>query len=200
MWQQIRKRARSAALIGTAAALVGGGMALAADGGGGSGSGSSGSSSQEQPLPPPLPPPERDLTYAEIHVVRDGEAKVIRTDAGEIASTSEDSITVSENDGNDVTIPIDGHTKFATGPDEQGDVSDLQQGDHVMVTATKGEAADLVFVVPTRAELRAMERRGAAIHRAFKAHGRPGRLMGRPPGGPPGIGMAIPMPPPRGGR
>jgi hypothetical protein len=191
MLDQIRKHARSAALIGTAAALVGGGVALAADDGGAGGSGSSsGSSAQEQPAPPPLPPPDRDLTYAEIHVQRDGEAQVIRTDAGTVASTSEDSITVSENDGNDVTIPIDGDTKFATGPGEEGDVSDLEEGDRVLVTGPKGEAADIVFVPPTRGELQ----------RAFKAPGRHGRLVPPPPAGRPGAGMAIPLPPPQGRR
>ena len=191
MLDLIRKHGRSAALIGTAAALVGGGVALAADDGGGSGSGgSSGSSAQRPPAPPPLPPPDKDLTYAEIHVQRDGEAQVIRTDAGTVASTSDDSITVSENDGNDVTIPIDGDTKFASGPGEAGDVSDLEQGDRVLVTGPKGEAADVVFVPPTRSEMR----------RAFKRHGRAGRLMPPPPGGAPGAGMAIPLPPPQGGR
>lgn len=201
MLDQIRRHGRSAALLGTAAALVGGGVSLAADGGGAGESGSSsGSSAKELPAPPPLPPPDRDLTYAEIHVQRDGEAQVIRTDAGTVASTSEDSITVSENDGNDVTIPIDGETKFATGPGEKGAVSDLRQGDRVLVTGPKSEAADIVFVPPGRAELRALERRGAAIHRAFKAPGRHGRLMPAPPGGAPGVGIAIPLPPPGAGR
>jgi hypothetical protein len=191
MFDLIRKRGRSAALIGTAAALVGGGMALAADDSGSGSDDSSAGSIQELPAPPPLPPPDRDLTYAEIHVQRNGEAQVIRTDAGTIASTSADSITVTENDGNDVTIPIDDETKFATGPGEEGDVSDLQQGDRVLVTGPKGEAADIAFVPPTRAELR----------REFKGHGgRHGRLMPPPPGAAPGAGMAIPLPPPQGGR
>jgi hypothetical protein len=192
MFDQIRRRGRSAALIGTAAALVGGGMALAADdGSSGSGSGSSGDgSAQGLPTPPPLPPPDRNLTYAEIHVQRNGEAQVIRTDAGKVASTSDDSITVTENDGNDVTIPIDDETRFATGPGGEGDVSDLEPGDRVLVTAPKGEAADMVFAPPTRGELR----------QAFKAHGgRRGRL-GPAPQGAPGVGMAIPLPPPQGGR
>jgi len=192
MFDQIRRRWRSAALIGTAAALVGGGMALAADDNGSGSQGSSGSSgsAQELPAPPPLPPPDQDLTYAEIHVQRNGEAQVIRTDAGKVASTSDDSITVTENDGNDVTIPIDDETKFATGPGEEGDVSDLAEGDRVLVTGPKGEAADIVFAPPTRAELR----------RAFKGNGaRRGRPM-PPPAGAPGIGMAIPLPPPQGGR
>ena len=182
----------TALLIGTAAALVGGGMALAADdnGSGRQGSGGSSGSAQSLPGPPPLPPPDKNLTYAEIHVQRDGEAQVIRTDAGEVASTSADSITVSENDGNDVTIPIDDETKFATGPGEEGDVSDPAEGDRILVTGSKGEAADIVFVPPTRAELR----------REFKGHGlRRGRLM-PPPAGAPGAGMAIPLPPPQGGR
>ena len=72
-----------------------------------------------------------------------------------------------------MTIPIDDETKFATGPGEEGDVSDLAEGDRVLVTGPKGEAADIVFVPPTRAELR----------REFKGHGaRPGRLMPPPRG------------------
>jgi hypothetical protein len=187
MIETIRRRGRSAALIGVAAALVGGGMALAADDGSG---GANGASGQESPAPPPLPPPMENLTYAEFHIQHNGNAEVVRTDAGKVLSADQSGITLSENDGNEVTIPVDEDTRVAASPDKEGKISDLEQGDQVLVTGPKGEAADFIFVPPDESELR----------RAFHARGSGEGDVIPAPRGAPGAGLAIPLPPPGGGR
>lgn len=154
--QQGRSAARSAAMLGVAGAMVGGGMALAGEDGG-SGEGAEGTpdwveavdvDADAQLLPPPPPiaalGDPGDLTYAEFHVQRDGEAVVIRSDAGEVVSADEHSITVAENDGNEVSIPVDEETLVLADPGEDGSVSDLSPGDQVIVDGPKGEAADSI--------------------------------------------------------
>jgi hypothetical protein len=99
-----------------------------------------------------------DVTYSEIHVMRDGAPVVLRDDRGEIASVSSDSITVTENDGNDVTIPVDSDTKVLIPPDKPGEmpadstVDDLETGQQVMVHREEGQAADFIGVIPDNAE------------------------------------------------
>lgn len=164
-------------------ALLVGGFALAAQGddsGQGSGNGPELDQTFELPAPPPgaftarfhgKPPKgaprggvvafagpgplaDGELTYSETHVMRDGEAVVLRDDRGEVASVSSDSITVSENDGSDVTIPVDSDTKVGIPPDKPGEapadstVADLQEGQQVMVHREDGQAADFIGVIP----------------------------------------------------
>jgi hypothetical protein len=72
--------------------------------------------------PPPLGPATGDLTYAELHVQKDGKAETIRLDQGKITAVGGSSITLAENDGSEVTIPVDGETKVL-GPPEGGSVA-----------------------------------------------------------------------------
>ena len=195
MIEKMRRNARSALLIGAAAALVGGGMALAAGNGSeGSGSGS-GSGSGTAAVPrdaPPLPPPGGapgggDLTFAEFHVLKNGSETVFRTDAGTVKSADDSSLTITENDGTDVTIPVDSGTKVLAGPDKEVSVSQLDRGSDVNVSRQDGEAADVIFVVPSRSEMKAMAP-GDSDH--------DGRFGPRPGGPPPGF--AMPAPPAQG--
>jgi hypothetical protein len=199
MIDSIRRNARAAALVGAAAALVSGGMAIAADGGGGGSAADAKSARAPSPPLPPLPPLPRpagaggDLTFAEFHVRRDGVSKVFRTDAGKVESVGTDSVTIAENDGSKVEIPVDSDTKVFAGPGKETGIGGLEQGREVNVSREKGKPADLIFVVPTRAELKAMDRGvitgGARLRRA---------PHGAPPHGAPPPGFAIPLPPARG--
>lgn len=180
MFNSFRRRARTVAALGIAAALAVGGVALAQ---GGSGSGNK--SNQHRALkgkrmpPPPGGPMGKDLTYAQFHVQRDGEAEVIRLDRGEVVSADSSSITVSENDGNEVTVPVDDSTKVLAGPNRDTDVSDLQAGQEVLVSGPEGGTAKAVIVPPRR----------GSMHRGPKGSGRqgppPGGQFGGPQGAPP---------------
>ena len=147
-------------------------------------------------LPPPLAAPG-DITYAELHVRRDGKSVVLRADHGKVKSISADSITVTENDGSDVTIPTDSETRIFAGPGRRVDPSDLEEGQAVIVHREVGEAADVIALPPRGG------RRGE-IHRAPLA-GPPGSGPGpsrsehpAPPGWLDGPGPSeYPVPPPR---
>lgn len=108
---------------------------------------------RSRPLPfPPIGPPgseHGDLTWGELHMQRDGEDVVVRIDRGEIASVDDESITVAENDGNDVEIPVDEDTEIHAGP-FKGEVSldGLEHGDEVIVNREGGGAADAIGVLP----------------------------------------------------
>ena len=52
----------------------------------------------------------QDLTYAELHVQKDGKAQTIRLDQGKITAVDNSSITLAENDGSEV----DGAPSMAT--------------------------------------------------------------------------------------
>jgi hypothetical protein len=195
MLEVIRSRLRSALLIGIAAALVGGGVAFAGSGGGSSGPGESGGGSsgqgsgqRERRLPPPPagPGPIRGLTWAEFHYQRNGEARVTRVDTGKVVSVSDSSLTIAENDGNEVTIPVDESTRVFDGPGKDSPVSDLKEGQQVVVGRPEGGAADQILVPPTAAEIR----------RHLEAGGPPRGRLGPAPH--PGARLAIPLPPPPG--
>ncbi len=163
MFESIRRRARSAALIGVAAALAVGGVA-AAQGGSGSQSGSesgqngaeSGQSAGKRPPPPGMMgPPMKGLTYGELHVQnKEGDAEVIRIDQGKIVSVDDSSITLSENDGSEVTVALDGDTEILAGPGSDSTVDDLAVGDTVVVSGTEGEAAKSVMVPPKKGDVK----------------------------------------------
>src|SRR5262245_37817296 len=108
MLDSFRKRARSVALVAVAAALTVGGVALAQGSNeGGQGEGSGAPSGKRMPPPMMLSAPGgKDLTYAQMHVQHNGKAETIRIDQGEITAVDESSITLKENDGNEVTIAI----------------------------------------------------------------------------------------------
>ncbi len=151
MFEVTRMRARSVATIGVAAALVVGGVA-AAQSGSGSPQGSEDGHAKAGKRPPPpgmMGPPMKGLTYGELHVQnKDGDAEVIRLDQGKIVSVDESSITLSENDGNEVTVALDGDTEVHAGPGRDSTVDDLSTGQRVLVTGPEGEAAKAVIVPP----------------------------------------------------
>ena len=161
---------KQALVIGLAAALVVGALSVANQG-----SGSKGSRHRGGP-----PHPIGNLTYSEAHVQVKGKGVVFRVDRGKVKSVESDSITVTENDGNDVTIPTDDDTKVFAGP-RRGrlKLSDLKDGQTVMVHRQEGKAADFVGIPPKRGDFR-----------GFRRHG-------RGPGGPP-PGGGFPGPPPQG--
>jgi hypothetical protein len=158
MFKSVTSRARTVATTGLIAALVVAGLAVA-QGGGNSGSGKSNhrkaQSGKRMPPPPggPLGKVGKDLTYGQLHVQRNGEAQTIRIDAGEVVSTSDSSITVKENDGNEVTISVDDGTKVLTGPGKDTVVTDLKAGQHVVVCGPEGEAAKTIALPPKRGKM-----------------------------------------------
>lgn len=153
MFDSIRRRARSIAVLAVAAALTVGGVALAQS----SGEGQSGSApSSGKRMPPPMmlgAPGGKDLTYAQLHVQHNGEADVIRVDQGEITAVDDSSVTLKENDGNEVTVAVDEDTKVLAGPGSKTDASDLEAGQEVTVCGPEGEAAKTIMVPPKRGEL-----------------------------------------------
>lgn len=180
MFKSLQSRARTAAVIGVSAALAVGGVAVAQGGGDGKSGGSKGSAKQgkrhgKRMGPPPggpiAGPLGKDLTYAEFHVQRDGEAEVHRLDRGKIVSVSGSEITLSENDGAEVTIAVDGDTKVLAGPGRDRSVTDLNEGQQVLVAGPEGGTAKAVMVPPKRGQ-------------------KPGERKGGPRGG------QLPPPPP----
>ena len=149
------KRARTVAALGVAAALVVGGVAVAQGGSGGnSGNGQSGPPRGKRMPPPPGGPlgvpAGKDLTYAQVHVQRNGEAQVIRLDSGKVTAVSDSSITLEENDGNEVTIAVDDSTKVLAGPGRETSVSDLKTGQQVVVCGPEGGTAKTIVLPPKR--------------------------------------------------
>jgi hypothetical protein len=174
MFQSARKHMRSIALLGVAAALVVGGVA-AAQGDSQSGSQSSG---QETGKRPPGPPPlmgiaMQGLTYAELHVLdKSGEAETVRIDQGKVKAVGDSSITLTANDDSEVTIAVDEDTEVIGKPGEDTSLSNLETGQQVSVTASEGEAAQAIMVLPKKGDTVA----------GFK-----GGPMGPPPGAPPAL-------------
>jgi hypothetical protein len=132
-------------------ALVAGGIAVAQSGGGNA----SKSQTKDQVQGParavlPAPPVLMgNLTYAEIHTQRDGKEVVIRVDRGKLKSVGTDSITITENDGSDVTIPVDEDTHIITSlRNTDAKLSDLEEGQSVIVHREEGKAARVVAVPP----------------------------------------------------
>jgi len=148
--REARKHIRAIAMIGVASALVVGGVASAQGGSGGEGQ----SSGKRPPGPPPMGIGMKGLTYAELHVrTKEGENEVIRIDQGKVKSVDENSITLTENDGNEVTITVDDETDVLGKPGQEMTVDDLETGQQVSVTAPDGKAATTVMVMPKKGEL-----------------------------------------------
>lgn len=164
MFQAARKHIGAIVMIGVASALVLGGVAAAQSGSDGSrGAGS-------MPGHPMLGPPMKGLTYAEFHVEKNGQEQVLRLDQGKIASLSSGSITLTENDGSSVTIPLNESTKVLTGPGQSATIGDLSEGETVLVCGPPGGPAKSIMVAP-----------------------KPGQMKGAPP-----AGGQFPPPPPGG--
>lgn len=180
MSNSFRSRARSIAALGVAGALVVGGVALAQGGSGGKFHHGRPPAGKRMP-PPPAGPLTRNLTYAQFHVQRKGQAEVLRLDRGKVVSVSESSITVAENDGGEVTISVDGSTKVLAGPGREIAVTDLKTGREVLVCGPEGGTAKTIIVPPKRG------RHGLRGHRRH-GHRPPPGAFGGPQGGPPGEG------------
>jgi hypothetical protein len=198
MHTSIRTYLRSAALVGTAAALTVAGVSLAQSGSGtdGPGEGNPRAKALTVAGPPRIGP--QNLTYAEFHVLEGGEAKVIRLDEGEVTSVGDSSITIKENDGSDVTIPIDADSEVVAGPGKSMDVADLSDGQHVSVFRPEGGAAETILLppdlgdLPTKAEI--LRDRPGDVH-VFKRAGGAPALRGSSLL--PEVGFAIAGPAPR---
>jgi hypothetical protein len=175
MFKSIKMRARAAATIGIAAALVAGGVAAAQGGSHGSGEGghAQGQHAGHPGGPPPMGPPLKGLTYGQLHVRKDGQSQVIRLDQGKITAVDSGSITLSENDGNEVTIAVDEDTKVLAGPGRESTVADLSTGQRVLVCGPEGEAAKTVMVAPKKGQ-----RPTAGSHRGQLPPPPPGAQMG----------------------
>lgn len=155
MFDSMRRLARPAATLGVAAALTVGGVALAQSESGGSPEAGQPAPPSGKRMPPPMlgAPGGKDLTYAQLHVQHNGKAEVIRMDQGEITAVGDSSITLKENDGNEVTIAVDDGTKVLAGPGSKTEVSDLESGQEVTVCGPEGEPAKTIMVPPKRGEL-----------------------------------------------
>ena len=102
----------------------------------------------------PLGPDGGELTWGELHVQRDGEAVTLRVDRGEVAALDSDAITVAENDGNEVEIPVDDETEVMAGPFAgEKSVDDLEEGETVHVVREEDGAAERIGVLPDPEEL-----------------------------------------------
>jgi hypothetical protein len=150
MFEAARRHMRSIATIGVASALTVGGVAMAQGGSGG----------DVQPAKRPMHGPPvmgigmSSLTYAELHFRnRDGEKETIRIDQGKVQSADESSVTIAENDGNVVTIPVDERTKVLAGPGREAALDDLEPGQQVNVSAPEGEPAKAVMVLPKKGDV-----------------------------------------------
>jgi len=175
MFKSLAGRARTVATTGLIAALVVAGLAVAQGGSNGGGRSQHRKAHSGKRMPPPPGGPMgkfgKDLTYGRLHVQREGRAETIRIDAGEVVSAGDSSITVKENDGNEVTISVDGETKLLAGPGKETAVADLKEGTHVVVCGPEGEAAKTVMVPPKPGQM--------------PPRGHSGGPQGGPEGGPP---------------
>lgn len=193
MFNSIRNRAKVVATIGVAAALAVAGVALAQGGSGGGNKSKNGKAPNGKRMPPrPGGPMAKNLTYAQFHLQRDGKAEVIRLDRGTVVSTSESSITVKENDGNEVTVAVDGDTKVLAGPGRDTTVTDLKAGQDVVVSGPEGEAAKAIMVPPKKGQMRrgpqGSQGQGQGQGQGQLPPPPPGGQFGGPQGGPQGEG------------
>jgi hypothetical protein len=206
MRSKIRTYTRSAMVLGAAAALTVAGVALAQGGSGDATSAQSDPPTKILPAGIPGPPgPEQNLTYAEFHVMNNGQAEVVRLDAGKVVSASDSSITLGENDGNEVTIPVDNDTQVIAGPTRRLGVADLKSGGRVSVVHPANGAADAILLAPKLGDLPVPRglpskgeifRHGRASVRILRAHG--AHLAFKGAAAPPvGAGWAIVGPRPK---
>lgn len=140
---------RAAIVPAIAAALTVGGVA-AAQGTSETGSRSAGTPGphhRHPQGPPPMGLPIKGLTYAEIHVEHEGEAKVIALEQGKVQSVGESSIELRENDGSEVSIPIGQQTKVLGKPGSKASTEELK-GKLVLVSGPSGGTAKMIVIEP----------------------------------------------------
>ena len=156
MFKAARRQIRTVAMLGVAAALAVGGVAVAqGDSQGAKHEGGGKAHTKHRGGPPPLGVNLKGMTYAEVHIqTKSGEAQVIRFDQGKIAAVGESSITVTENDGNEVTIAVDSKTKVVGKPGSETTLSDLKVGQMVTVCGPDGGAAKAIMPAPKNGEMK----------------------------------------------
>jgi len=148
MFKSAAKRFRAAIVLGVVAALTVGGVAAAQSGGSThSRSAKRQGHGMHRQGPPPMGLPLKGLTYAELHVEHNEEAKIVRVDQGTVVSASESSITLSENDGSEVTIQIGEETQVMGKPGSEVSVEELE-GKLVLVCGPSEGTAKRIIVEP----------------------------------------------------
>lgn len=152
MFKSAKDKFQTVAMVGVIAALAIGGVAAAQDDSQGGSQGSQGSGHPAGP--PPMGPPMKGLTYAEFHVQKNGQAQTIRLDQGKITAVDDSSITLSENDGSEVTVAVDEDTEVIGKPGEETTLDDLSVGQQVSVCGPEGGTAKSVMVAPAKGDLK----------------------------------------------
>src|SRR5262249_32321591 len=94
----------------------------------------------------------KNVTHAEIHTYENGQAETYRVDHGKIESVGDNSITITERDGSEVTIPTDDATKVIGGPHRKLSRNDLKSGVRVMVDREGGDPAKTIGRGPKQAQ------------------------------------------------
>ncbi len=157
MLKAVRRQVHAIVVIGVSAALVVGGVAAAQGGGGKShseaqGEGNHPGKAQGRPGGGPLAGAlMKGLTYGVLHVQnKDGEAVVVRLDQGKVKSVDANSITLVENDESEVTIALDSDTKVIGKPGSELSVSDLKEGQKVLVCGPDGGTAKTIMLAPPK--------------------------------------------------
>jgi hypothetical protein len=179
MFSSVRTRAQMIVAIGIVGALALVGVA-AAQGGPQGGQGSQ-QGSGHPAGPPPLPLPTQGLTYAQLHINKNGQEQTIRVDVGKVVAAGESSISLSENDGSEVTIPVDQNTEVMGRPGQETTVADLSEGQLVFVCAPEGGSAKTIVVLPKKGQ------KGAPQGAGQEGEGEGGQEGPPPPlGGPQG--------------
>ncbi len=151
MLKIVRRKAGAIIMIGVASALVLGGVAAAQNE---SQSGSGGSTGARPGPPPALGPPIRGLTYAEFHLEKNGQEEVVRVDQGKITAVDSSLITLDENDGASVSVPLDQNTKVLGAPGHSVTIADLSEGESVSVSGPAGGTAKSIMVLPTGEQMK----------------------------------------------
>jgi hypothetical protein len=125
-------RSKKLLVAGVTLALIGGGVALAASSSTSSSPAAGASVASNRPGFPGGPggrrPLLRRLSSAEVHVVYDGQPHTIRIDKGQIQSVSSNSVTLKEEDGSVVQIPIGADTRVFLDREDAA-LTDLRTGD-----------------------------------------------------------------------
>ncbi|MET0558531.1 MAG: DUF5666 domain-containing protein [Solirubrobacterales bacterium] len=150
-----RKQLRSIAMLAVAAALVVGGVAAAQS------SSDSGSSNGKPALHAGAPPggpamgiAMKGLTYGVLHVQNDdGDAETIRIDQGKVKSVGSGSLTLTENDGSEVTVTVDDDTQILGKPGIETSLEDLEVGQQVSVSGPEGGTAKAIMVLPKKGDV-----------------------------------------------
>jgi hypothetical protein len=190
MFEAARKHLRSIAMLAVAAALVVAGVA-AAQGSSEAGTAAAKVTAAASVTAAAGPPPGPimgmampGLTYAELHVQnKEGDEETIRLDQGKVKSVGSGSITLTENDGSEVTVKVDDDTQVIGKPGEETSLEDLESGQQVSVSGPDGGTAKAIMVMPKKGDFAARQRGpGQPARRRGDGCGRARSRRGRRPG------------------